>query len=152
MIEILNNVTKVLHTYFPKVTIYTDHQEANFKRPCFFVTIQRSSQRAEFFKHATRNSLFIIEFYPNDEKIGSALPQSEITQCVAMNEALDDMILDKPFSFLPIKPNGRVLDNQNKLVYMFNFQYRVVRTSTPEEDNNNIKMKILYKDVTEKDG
>lgn len=148
MENILNNVTKVLKSYFPDITIYTDHQEANFKRPCFFVSIQRGSQRAELFKHATRDRLFIIEFYPSEPKVGGGSP-SQITQCVEMNEALDDVMLDKPFTFLPIKPNGRILDNQDKLVYMFNFQYRVVRVPDPEEDNN-IKMQKLYKEVTEK--
>lgn len=144
-INIMDEISLVLSKAFPKVNIYTDDQEAGFKRPAFAVYIPNLYSNKQLVGRTMRNYLVIIKYYPPKAKAGDSFADEGRSQSYQMLEDWEDFMFDNPFDFL-VWNRRATITNDNTLNIKFNAKFRALRV--PDEGEEDFEyMKYLRKEV-----
>lgn len=144
-INIMDEISLVLSKAFPDVRIYTDDQEAGFRRPAFAVYIPNLYSNKQLFKRTMRNYLVIIKYYPPKAKAGDSFGDMGRSQSYQMLEDWEEFMCDDPFDFL-VWNRRATITNDNTVNIKFNAKFRIVQR--PDDDDDKFAyMKYLRKDV-----
>lgn len=146
-INLMDEISLALAKTFPGVKVYTDNQEAGFKRPAFAIYIPNMYANKHLFGRTMRNYLVTIKYYPVKAEVGGSRANEERSQCYQMLEDWElAMDSEHPmFDFPVTNRRATITDYDNTLNIKFNARFRVLYKE--DEDTKAPYMQSLEKKV-----